>query len=261
MNNKVAIKLIRPLITFDLESTGVDTENDRIVQIAAIKEYPNGVIEEKNVFVNPEIPIPTEASDIHGITNEMVKDAPIFKQLAVGICNWFKDCDISGFNSDSYDVNLMVAEMERAGVSNFLNWEYNLLDVMKLYRNLYPNTLSAIYERLTGEPLENAHDAMSDLIGTQKVLNIIYPLLLGSTEEKVETPKDIDLFLQGDKKRVDIAGKMYEDKDGIIRWNFSKNKDQPVLSDLGFVGWFLKQNFPQQSKNTIIKLQQNKNNE
>lgn len=250
------MKIIRPLCFFDLESTGLETEKARIVSIAVIKLFPDGRVEEKDILINPEIPIPKEVSDIHGITDDMVKDAPTFKQLANGISNFFKGSDIGGFNSDNYDVPLLMAEMSRAGVTDFLSWDFNLLDVSKVYRELFPNTLSAIFKRLTGNDLEGAHNALEDVRATKIILDIILPKLAESSEQPIETPKDIDLFLQKDKKRVDIGGKMYEDSEGVIRWNFSKNKDLPVLSDIGFLGWFMKQDFPEQSKDIIIKLQQ-----
>lgn len=108
--------------------------------------------------------------EIHGITDEMVKDKPTFRQYAQGIRDWFYGSDIGGFNSDSYDVNLLIAEMNRVGIT-FADWDLNLLDVMKLYRKLYPNTLSEIYKRLFGEELDGAHNALNDVIATEK--NII----------------------------------------------------------------------------------------
>jgi len=127
------MKINKPLITFDLESTGVNTDTDRIVQIAAKKRFPDGTEEVKNILINPEIPIPIEASDVHGITDEMVKDSPTFKQLAVSMHKWFEGSDLCGFNSDSYDVLLLSAEMERAGVE-FFTWQPNFLDVRKVFQ-------------------------------------------------------------------------------------------------------------------------------
>lgn len=250
------MKLTRPLITFDLESTSVDTEIARIVQIAAIKRNIDGTKEEKNLLINPTIPIPPECTEIHGITDEMVKDAPTFKQIAQSMKNWFKDCDISGFNSDSYDIPLLCAEMDRAGIT-FIDWELNLVDVMKMYRNFYPNKLTDIYKRFTGEELEDAHNALNDVIATDVVLDYI----LKENFEEIPTPQEIDELLQGDRKRYDLAGKIYIDNDGVHKWGFSKNIDRPVLADMGFVNWVLSNNFPKDTKDKIRALQNNNKKE
>lgn len=239
--------LTNPLVYFDTESSGTDTNKDRIVQIAAIKIHPNGKTEEKNYLINPEIPIPEEASEIHGITNEMVKDAPTFKQLAVGIRDWFAGCDIGGFNSDSFDVLLLLAEMNRAGVE-FSTEGVNFVDVRKVFQKLYPNTLSDIYYRFFGKELEGAHNALMDVIATKEILEY---MLAQHPELELNSPQDIDDFCQGTKRRVDMAGKMYEDEEGTIRWNFSKNKDKPVKEDKGFAQWVLNQDFPRETKDKL----------
>ena len=254
------MRLERPIIYFDIESTGVETESARIVELACIKYNPDGTQEEKTIKVNPTILIPLEASEVHGITDEMVKDLPTFKQYAQAIRNWFDGCDLAGFNSDNYDVPLLSAEFERAGLEG-INWNPNLLDVIKLYRLLYPNTLSEVYKRLTGKELEGAHGAVVDILGTKEIADILIPQLNNIVEEQLVTVAEIDSFMQGEKKRFDLAGKMYTDVDGIVKWNFSKNKDKAVLADAGFVNWFNQQGFPQESKNKIKELQNNKKKE
>lgn len=245
------MKLKRPIITFDLESTSVDTETARIVQIAAIKRNVDGTKEEKNLLINPTIPIPPECTEIHGITDEMVKDAPTFKRVAQSMKTWFKDCDISGFNSDSYDIALISAEMDRAGVP-FLDWELNLVDVMKLYRHFYPNKLTDIYKRFTGEDLEDAHNALSDV----KASDVVLDYILKEHFETLPTPKELDELLQGSKIRVDFAGKLWQDSEGVVRYNFGKDKDKSVKENRGFGQWMLNQTF---SKDTKIKLKQTLN--
>lgn len=245
------MNLTRAIVSFDCESTGTDVDKDRIVQIAAIKTFPDGTKEEKNVFINPEVDIPQGASDVHGITNEMVKDAPTFKQLAVAMHKWFEGSDICGFNSDSFDVLLLVAEMERAGVQ-FLTWKPNFVDVRKIFQKLYPNTLSDVYKRFLGKDLENAHDALSDILCTNELLEYF---VTQHPDLSLDCPQTIDEFCQGDKKRFDLAGKMYTDEEGTVRWNFSKNKDLPVLQDKGFADWFLKQDFPKESKDKLKAIQ------
>jgi DNA polymerase-3 subunit epsilon len=246
------MKIERPIIVFDLETTSVDTETARIVQIAAIKINHDGSTEEKNLLINPTIPIPLETSEIHGITDEMVKNAPTFKQVAQSMKNWFKGCDVAGFNSDSYDIPVISAEMERCGIT-FLDWEFNLVDVMKMYRHFYPNKLTDIYKRFTGKELEDAHDALGDVKATMVVMKHI----LENHFDSIPTPEEVDVLLQGEKFRVDIGGKMYKDAEGVVRWNFSKNVGQPVLADPGFYNWFLKQSFPKDSKDKLLNLIQN----
>lgn len=239
------ILIQKPLVFFDLETTGVDTETDRICQIAAIKIHPDGKKETKDILINPEIPIPAEATAVHGVTNEMVKDAPTFKQLSVYMREWFKDCDLGGFNSNNYDIPLLSAEFERAGLEG-INWNPTLVDVYKLYLLLYPNTLGEIYKRIFGKELEGAHNALVDIEATMDILSHIT-----EAEPDLESPLQIDNFIQGDKKRFDLNGKMYTDENGTVRWNFSKNKDNDVKADRGFINWFLNQNFPKESKDKL----------
>lgn len=253
------MKLERPIIYFDIESTGVETETARIVELACIKYNVDGTQEEKTILVNPGVSISIEASEVHGITDEMIKDKPLFKQYAQYIRNWFDGCDLAGFNSDNYDIPLLSAEFERSGLEG-INWNPNLLDIMKLYRLLYPNTLSDVYKRLTGKELEGAHGALVDILGTKEIADILIPKLQDLSETPLDYVKHIDEYMQGEKRRFDLAGKMYVDTDGVVKWNFSKNKDKAVLSDIGFVNWFIGQGFPQESKNKIKELQQIKTN-
>lgn len=239
------MKLEKPIIWFDIESTGVDTESDKICQIAAIKITPDGKKETKDVLINPEIPIPEGVTAVHGITNEMIKNAPTFKQLSRSMRDWFKDCDLGGFNSNNYDIPLLSAEFERAELEG-INWNPNLVDVYKLYLLLYPNTLGEIYKRILGKELDGAHNALIDIQATIDIINHIT-----EEEEDLQSPIQIDNFIQGDKKRFDLNGKMYIDEDGIVKWNFSKNKDTDVKSDKGFQNWFFNQNFPKESKDKL----------
>lgn len=253
------MKLEKSIVYFDIESTGLETETARIVELACIKYNIDGTQEEKTILVNPGISIPIEASDVHGITDEMVKDKPFFKQYAQAIRNWFDGCDLAGFNSDNYDTPLLSAEFERAGLEG-INWNPNLLDIMKLYRLLYPNTLSDVYKRLIGKELEGAHGALADILGTKEIADILIPKLQNLSEIPLNHVKHIDEYMQGEKRRFDLAGKMYIDTDGVVKWNFSKNKDKAVLSDTGFINWVLNQSFPKETKDKIKELQQIKTN-
>jgi len=249
------MKLEKPIIFFDEETTGTNTETDRIVELACIKYFPDGSTEEKYTLINPEIPIPTEASGVHGITDDKVQNSPTFKQLASSMRDWFKDCDLAGFNSNRFDVPLLSAEFERAGLEG-INWEPNLYDILTLYRKLFPNTLSDVYKRLTGKTLERAHGAIFDVKGTKEIADILFPILVEQAETPIETVKDVDEYLQGENKRFDLSAKLYKDSEGIVRYNFGKDKDKSVVDNPGFGKWMINNDFPQETKNklkTIIK--------
>lgn len=242
------MELTKSIIFFDLETTGVDVNKDRIVEISATKKNPDGTQETKTILVNPTVPIPKEASDVHGITDEVVADAPTFAQISKSLRAWFDGCDLGGFNSDSFDVSLLNNELERAGLEG-VTWNPSLVDVMKLYRKLHPNTLSDVYKRLIGKDLDNAHSAEADILATMEVLDCLYE----SMEEKPQSPQEMDLFLQGDKFRVDIAGKLYKDADGVVRYNFGKEKDKSIKEAPGFKKWMLDQSFIPKETKTILR--------
>jgi DNA polymerase-3 subunit epsilon len=238
------MKISKPIIFFDLETTGLDIVNSRIVQIACIKIDLEGNKEEKCMLIKPLIPIPKEASDVHGITDEKVKDAPYFSQIAIALNEYFNGCDIGGYNSDNYDVPLLIQEFERCNIE-FPTWELNLVDVLKYERLLNPNNLGAVYERYTGNKLEGSHDALNDVRATLEVL--LHQIK--SNQEK--TPQEIDLECQANKKRYDFSNKTYMDKDGTVRWSFGKNLNKSVIEDVGYLNWVLKNDFPNELKNKI----------
>jgi len=241
------MKLNKPIVFFDLETTGVDIATARIVQIACIKLNMDGSMEEKKMLINPTIPIPAEAIEVHGITNEMVKDAPLFSQIAKGLFSFFKDCDIAGYNSDNYDVPLLCEEFARLSIL-FLCWDYNLVDVLKYERLLRPNKLGDVYKRYTGKELEGSHDAMND---TRATLEILFHQIEGKEEI---TPAEIDELCQGAKKRFDIAGRTYINNQGIVCWSFGKNIHNPVLDDKKYIDWVLNSDFPSETKFKIRQL-------
>jgi DNA polymerase III subunit epsilon len=241
------MEITRPIIFFDLETTGIDLTTSRIVQLACIKINLDGSKEEKNILINPTIKIPKEASDVHNITDEMVKDAPLFKQIAKSLYSFFDGCDIAGYNSDNYDIPLLIQEFERCNIE-FPTWELNTVDVLKYERLLNPNNLGAVYKRYTGKELEGSHDALNDVRATLEVL--LHQLELN--QEK--TPKEIDLECQGDKKRYDFGNKTYINKDGVVCWSFGKNLNKPVLEDMGYFEWVLKNDFAIELKEKLKKL-------
>jgi len=240
----------RPLIFFDLETTGISVATDRIVQIAVIKKHPLGKTEEKCVLVNPIIPIPKGASDVHGITNEMVKDKPEFKLIAKSLYEFIKDCDFGGYNILGFDIPLLVEEFIRAGIEVDFS-ECNYLDVMNIYKKLYPRNLSACYKQYTGKELENSHDAMVDTKATQE----IYEQMLITENGNIPTSFDeLCKFSMYSENIVDFASKFIRNDANIICYNFGKNKNKPVSSDLGLLDWIIQKDFTKDTKNWALKL-------
>lgn len=254
MSKKISVDLstikFKEVVFFDLETTGLDIAKDRIVQIAIIKIKPNGEREEKNVIINPTIPIPKEASDVHGITDEMVKDKPVFKQVARSFYEYIKGCDLFGYNIVNYDLPLLVEELLRADV-DFSFEGVKVVDVMSIYKKLNPRDLSSCYNYYTGEVLEGSHDALND---TRATVDIFMAMLEQEAELKDKDFDEIEEFSGFDKNRVDFAGKFIRNEAGVICFSFGKSKGQPVTSDLGFVDWMLSKDFTQDTKNWCMKI-------
>lgn len=244
------MKLEKPIIFFDLETTGVDTAVDRIVQIATIKIFPDLKVEEKKYLINPLIPIPKEASDVHGITDDMVKDSPTFDKYAKNLNKYFEGCDIGGYNSNQFDLPLLIEEFMRSGIDFDVD-NRNYVDVLKLETVLNSRKLGDVYKRYTGKELDGAHDALNDVRATVDILKaqIVKFNLSGDLAE-------IDKLSQGENERVDLAGKLCK-INGEICWTFGKNIKQPILSDPNYLSWFLKQSVPSETRKIINKLKKN----
>lgn len=253
--------LTRPLVFFDLETTGTNTQLDKIISIAIIKINTDSTREEKSMLLNPGIPIPPSSTKIHGITDEMVQGKRTFKQISKSLNDQLFGCDLAGFNSDSFDLSMMIQEFHRCAIE-FPNWDPSLVDCYKIEKKINSHKLDATYKRYTGQELEGAHDAMVDTKATETVLGNqiekIDRVLDVISKDKV-TPKFLDSFCQGDKKRFDYAGRCYIDgNDGIIKWSFGKNINEPVLKDRGYLNWVLNSDFPIQTKKKLKELLINK---
>lgn len=243
--------ITRPIVFLDFESTGVDPMTARILQIACIKINIDGTTEEKDILVNPTIPIPEESTKIHGITNEMVKDQPTFKERSKAFYKFLLGCDIGGYNSDDYDIPLLIEEFSRVGIL-YPAEELNYVDVLKNERRLNPNSLSEVYRRRTGKKLEGAHNALTDVKATFEILMC---QLEGDNDA---TPESIDLLCQGNKKRYDISGKTYYNQNGVVCWNFGNRINKPVMEDskeaVNYFNWVMNNNFPTELKKKLIML-------
>ena len=240
----------RDLVIFDLETTGVDTQKDRVVQLAFLKVGTGGEKTELVSLVNPEMSIPEEASEVHGITDEDVKDAPTFKQLVKKIIDFISECDIASFNGNKFDIPLLMSEINRAG-ETFSFDEVHLIDAMSIETQLVPRTLSAVFERRTGKEMLDAHDAMADVKATYEVLKSQF-MELQALDEPVGY-KELEKFSREGKERADIAGLFHWDDNNELCWGFGKHRGKSVKSDIGYYNWFMAKDFPKESKQFVSK--------
>ena len=197
---KTTSKESKGIVTFDLETTGVEPSTDRIVQIAVVRKGNDGTIDKKKVLLNPTIPIPKGASDVHGITDEMVKDCPTFKQVGRSLYQYIEGYDLSGYNIIGFDLPLLVEELLRAGVE-FNFDDVRIIDVMYIYKKLNPRTLGACYLQYTGKELDGAHDAMIDTDATVEILD---EMLKQESELEGMTSDDLHNFVERNEGRVDF---------------------------------------------------------
>jgi DNA polymerase-3 subunit epsilon len=179
----------------------------------------------------------------------MVADAPTFKQISKSLFTYFEGCDVAGYNSDYYDVPLLMKEFSRCGI-DFPTWELNLVDVLKFEKLLNPNNLGEVYKRYTGKVLEGAHDALNDIRATFEILMC----QLEKHGKNDLTPQEIDLMCQGERKRFDVSGKTYLNANGEVCWSIGKNAHNPVTKDTAYLNWVLNSDFPEETKTKLRTL-------
>jgi DNA polymerase-3 subunit epsilon len=250
------LNLKNPLVFFDLETTGVNVTKDRIVEIALIKIYPNGKEEEKLWRINPEIPIPKEASEIHKIYDKDIKDAPVFKEVAKTIAQFIEGCDLAGFNSNRFDIPLLAEEFLRTNVDIDMR-NRKFVDVQTIFHKMEQRTLSAAYKFYCKESLENAHSAMADTKAT-------YEILKAQLDRYEELENNIDYLnkISSYHKNADFAGQIIFNKNDEEIINFGKYKGQTVENvlqkDQGYYNWIMNADFPLYTKKVLteIKLRQ-----
>lgn len=247
------LKLQKPIVFFDLETTGVNAIHDRIVEISYIKVFPDGNEESKTLRINPERHIPEQSSVIHGIYDEDVKDCPTFKQVARDIAAIFVNSDIAGFNSNYFDVPMLVEEMLRAGI-DFDIAKCRLIDVQNIYHKLEQRTLSAAYKFYCGKNLEDAHSAQADTRATYEVLKA----QLDKYPDKLNNDVQFLSSFSKMNDNVDFAGRIIYNDKHIPVFNFGKYKGQSVedvlARDPGYYGWMMQGDFPQNTKQVLTKL-------
>ena len=247
------LKLHKPLCTFDLETTGINISKDRIVEICILKVNPDASRESKTWLVNPEMLIPKESSAIHGITDEKIKDAPTFREIAPKIQEMINGCDLAGFNSNRFDVPLLAEEFLRVGLDFDLN-KFKLVDAQTIFHKMEQRNLSAAYKFYCGKTLENAHSAEADVLATFEVLDA----QVGRYED---LPKDVAGLSEFSfhSKFADLAGMIHFDEYNKEIFAFGKYKGQKVKEvfqkDLGYYAWIQNADFPLYTKKVLTGIQ------
>lgn len=246
------LQLTRPLAFIDLETTGVNLSTDRIVEISIVKLKPDHTRDSKYFLLNPEMPIPESASDIHGITNEKVKDAPTFKQKANEIKQFLENCDLGGYNSNRFDIPLLMEEFLRSGLDVNLE-NRKMVDAQHIFYTMEPRTLSAAYKFFCKKELDNAHSAEADVLATIEVL-------LAQVEHYKELGTSVDSILEriGEDKIVDYARRFSFNEKGIEVFNFGKYKGREVIEVLKnepqYYDWMMKGDFPLHTKQKLTEI-------
>jgi DNA polymerase-3 subunit epsilon len=255
----MALQLTRPICFFDLETTGINITNDRIVEMAVLKLNPDDSQEEKLWLINPEMPIPAEAAAVHGITDEKVADAPTFKELVAEISTFIIHCDLAGFNSDRFDIPLLAEEMLRAEY-DFDMKNLKTVDVQTIFHKMEQRTLSAALKFYCQQDLTDAHSALADTRAT-------FDVLQAQLERYAELEPSIDFLstFTSRRKSADLAGFIIFNKEGKECFSFGKHKgktvDQVLEQEQGYFGWLMSADFPRYTKKVLTQIRLRKFNQ
>lgn len=252
------LKLKNPIVFIDIESTGLNLVEDRIVEISILKVNIDGSEEVKTIRINPERPISAEASAIHGIYAEDLVSAPTFKMVGKTIADFIKGADIGGYNSNKFDIPILSEEFLRAGIDIDLK-KRKFVDVQNIFHKMEKRTLSAAYKFYCDKDLENAHSAEADIRAT-------YEVLKSQLDRYPELENDVDKLAQFSSfnRNVDFAGRIILDDNDNEVFNFGKHKGKKVEevleTDPGFYGWLMQADFPLDTKRTITAIKLRKVN-
>ncbi|WP_297949304.1 3'-5' exonuclease [Porphyromonas sp.] len=247
------LQLKRPLVFFDIESTGLSPEKDRIVEISLIKVYPDGHEEVRTRRINPECHIPEESTAVHGITDDDVRDCPTFRQVAKSLASMIQGCDIAGYNSNRFDVPLLGEEFIRAGVEvDFSRCRF--IDVQTIFHKMERRTLEAAYKFYCEKDLTEAHSAEADTRATLEVLKA----QLDRYPEDLQNDVEFLSSFTTQQRNLDLAGRfVYNEKDEVVI-NFGKHKGTPVAEVLkkepGYYDWVMKADFSEDTKQHLTRL-------
>lgn len=246
------LNLKSPIVFFDLETTGVNITSDRIVEISYLKVFPNGNEVSRTMRINPEMHIPEQASEVHGIYDDDVKDCPTFKQVAKDVAHDFEGADIAGFNSNRFDVPLLAEEFLRAGVDLDMT-RRKFIDVQVIFHKMEQRTLSAAMKFYCGKELEGAHSADADTRAT-------YEVLQAQLDRYDELQNDIAWLSEfsSHTRNVDFAGRIVYDDKGVEVFNFGKYKGIPVVEvlrrDPGYYSWMMQGDFSLNTKQVLTRI-------
>ncbi len=246
------LNLKKPIVFFDLETTGVDITHDRIVEISIIKVLPSGEEQEKTRRINPGIPIPAEATAVHHITDEDVKDCPQFKQIARSLAAELTGCDLAGYNSNRFDIPMLDQEFQRAGVK-FDFSKARFVDVQTIFHKKEQRTLVAAYRFYCGKELEGAHGANADTRATLEVLK-------GQLDRYPDLPNDIEELSKFSQmnRNVDFMGRLVFNDDQKEVVNFGKYKgrlaEEVLRKDPSYYDWIMKGDFAQNTKDCFTRI-------
>lgn len=248
----MSLKLTRPIVFLDLETTGVNLSTDRIVEVAFIKILPDETRQVKRKLINPGMPIPQQSTDIHGITDEMVKDAPTFKQAGNELKQFIENCDMGGYNSNRFDIPMLMEEFLRAGMELDLSTR-RMVDVQHIFYTMEPRTLTAAYKYYCDKELVSAHSAEADVSATIDVL-------LSQLQRYPHLGNSVDSILStiGEEKIVDYARRFLFDDKGVEVFNFGKHKGRPVTDVLKaepqYYDWMMRGDFPLHTKQKLTEI-------
>ncbi len=246
------LNLKRPIVFIDLETTGINVSTDRIVEISALKINPNGTEQWMTHLVNPEMPIPPRVSEIHGIKDSDVADAPTFREIAKNLVTFLEGCDMAGFNAIKFDIPLLAEEFLRTNVDfNFRKRKY--VDVQVIFHKKEQRTLEAAYKFYCRKELKDAHSASADTQATYEVLKAqldTYPDL----ENDIDKLADYSSY----NNNVDFAGRIILDENGTEVFNFGKHKGRTVEEILreepSYYSWMMKGDFPLYTKKILTEI-------
>lgn len=245
------LNLTRPIIFFDLETTGTNVVKDRIVELSYIKVYPDGREETKSRRINPEMHIPEQATAVHHITDDDVKDEPTFRQVSKALLAIFDGCDIVGYNSNKFDVPLLIEEFARVGL-NFDISGRNFIDVQNIFHKMEQRTLVAAYRFYCGKELDGAHSALCDTQATYEVLK--------SQLERYDTlENDVEKLAEFSRagRGIDLAARFVLDDNDVPIMNFGKHKGKPVKEvfkkEPSFYAWMMQGDFARNTKDVATR--------
>lgn len=246
------LNLTRPIIFFDLETTGTNVVKDRIVELSYIKVYPDGREETKARRINPEMHIPEQATAVHHITDDDVKDEPTFRQVSKALLAIFDGCDIAGYNSNKFDVPLLIEEFARVGLKFDISGR-NFIDVQNIFHKMEQRTLVAAYRFYCGKELDGAHSALCDTQATYEVLK--------SQLDRYDTlENDVEKLAEFSRagRGIDLAARFVLDDNDVPVLNFGKHKGQPVKEifrrEPSFYAWMMQGDFARNTKDVATRL-------